>query len=47
MKGNGRIENKMVKVHTLGLMEESMLGNSRMGNYTVKEPTLILMGGSM
>jgi len=37
----------MVKEHTLGMMEESMLGNSRMGNIMVKEHTLTLMEESM
>ena len=33
--------NFMVKEHTLILMEESLLGNSRMGNHMVKEHSLI------
>ena len=33
----------MVKEHTLGLMEESMLGNTRMGKLVVKEQKLGLM----
>jgi len=33
----------MVEEHTLGLMEESMLGNGRMGNIMVKEKKLSLM----
>ncbi len=37
----------MVKEHTLGMMEESMLGNSRMGNKMVKEHTLGMMEESM
>ena len=35
----GRIGNKMVKEHTLGLMEKSMLGNSRMGNNGTEQGT--------
>ena len=31
MKENLRMGNMMVKGHTLGLMEENMLGNGRMG----------------
>ena len=37
----------MVKEHTLGLMEESMWGNSRMENMMVKEHTLGLMKESI
>ena len=37
----------MVKEHTLGLMEESMKGNSRLAKNMVKEHTLYLMGLSM
>ena len=33
----------MVKVLSLGLMEESMKGNGRMGNIMVKEKKLPLM----
>jgi len=36
MKGNGRMGNIMVKVHTLLKMEVSMSGNGRMINTTVK-----------
>ena len=31
MKEDGRMGKNMVKEHTLGLMEKSMLGSSRMG----------------
>jgi len=41
------MENKMVKVHTLGLMEESMKGNGRMGKGIVKEQKLPLMETNM
>ena len=37
----------MVEEHTLGLMEESMQGNGRMGNIMVKEHSLGLMEESM
>jgi hypothetical protein len=37
----------MVKEHTLGMMEESMLGNSRMGNIMVKGHTFGLMEENM
>ena len=35
--------NQMVKEHTLGLMEESMKGNSRMGKNMAKEHSITLM----
>ena len=35
-------KNQMVKEHTLGLMEEGMMGNSRMEKGLVKEPLLHL-----
>ena len=35
--------NQMVREYTLGLMEESMKGNSRMGKNMVKEYGLLLM----
>jgi len=38
---------EMVKVHTLGLMEESMKGNGSMGNMMVKEHSLPLVETSM
>ena len=37
----------MVKEHSLGLMEKSILGSSRMGNFMVKGHTLGLMDKSM
>ena len=37
----------MVKGYTLSLMEESMLGNSRMENIMVKEHAFSLMEESM
>ena len=39
--------NKMVKVHTLILVDLSMLGNTRMGTRMVKELTLGLVDLSM
>ena len=39
MKEDGRMGKNMVKEHTLGLMETSMLGNGRMGKKMVKEHT--------
>ena len=41
------MENKMVKEHLLGLMETSMLGNSKMGKIMVKEHLPIMMVESM
>jgi len=38
---------KMVKEHTLGLMEESMKGNGRIMYQMVKEQSLTQMGISM
>ncbi len=42
MKENLRMGNMMVKEHTLGLMEENMSGNGRMGkqngHFTVTSP---------
>ena len=37
----------MVMEHTLGMMEESMLGNGRMGNIMVKGHTFGLMEENM
>ena len=41
------MENQMVKGNPLSLMEESMLGNSKMGIGMVKEQKLPLMERSM
>ena len=46
-EGEWKDGQKMVKEHTLGLMETSMLGNSRMGKNMVKEHSLGLMEESM
>ena len=37
----------MVKEHSLGLMEKSILGSSRMGKNMVKENSLILIEDGM
>jgi hypothetical protein len=41
------MEKGMVKEHTLGMMEESMWVNTRMGNIMVKEHTLGMMEESL
>jgi len=43
MKENGKMENKMVKGHSLGLMEISMKENIRMVYQMVKGQKLYLM----
>ena len=47
MLGNGRMDDHMVEELEHYLMEESMLGNTRMGKEMVKEHSLFRIGKNL